>query len=170
MDIDIQLSNVGLHQVIIFKYNIGDCLFDVITYLLNYSKTSIIIQIGSMMHLQNCLTIGTREALLCQRCELNKDFLHDLHHGKVFNEIMYIQKMSLIASNGGLWGDFTTIYWISQYLQQPIYVWNRNNGQIMVKVGDNMNGMYMEMIILNLLNFMTQQLVCNHQIMWYNLV
>ncbi len=74
------------------------------------------------MHLQNCLTIGTLEALLCQRHELNKDFLHDLHHGQINDEIMYIRKMSLTSSYGGLWGDFIAIYWISQYLQQPIYV------------------------------------------------
>jgi hypothetical protein len=48
--------------------------------------------------------------------------MHDLHHGQVDNEIVYIQKMSLLASKGGLWGDFTKIYWILQYLQQQIYV------------------------------------------------
>jgi hypothetical protein len=36
MDIDIQLSNVGLRQVIIFKYKIGDCLFGAITYFKNF--------------------------------------------------------------------------------------------------------------------------------------
>jgi hypothetical protein len=66
--------------------------------------------------------------------------MHDLHHGQANNEIMCIQKMSLAASNGGLWGDFTTRYWISQYLQQPIYGWNKNNGNFMIKVGDNING------------------------------
>jgi len=75
--------------------------------------------------------------------------LRDLHHGKANNEIMYIQKMSLAASNGGLWGDFTAIYWISQYLQQSIYVWNKNNGQIMVKVGDNMNGITLNIVYGN---------------------
>jgi hypothetical protein len=83
------------------------------------------------------------------RGELNKNFLHDLHHGQVNNKIMYIQKMSLATSNGGLWGDFTTIYLISQYLQQPIYVWNKNNGQIMVKVGDNMNGITLNIVYGN---------------------
>ncbi len=57
--------------------------------------------------------------------------------------------MSLAASNGGLWGDFTAIYWISQYLQQSIYVWNKNNGQIMVKVGDNMNGITLNIVYGN---------------------
>jgi hypothetical protein len=70
-----------------------------------------------MVHLQDCLTIGTPKALLCQKCELNKYFMHDLHHGQVDNEIMYIQTMLLPASKGGLWGDFTKIYWILQYLQ-----------------------------------------------------
>jgi hypothetical protein len=75
--------------------------------------------------------------------------LHDLHHGQANNEIMYIQKMSLTTSNGGLWDDFTTIYWISQYLQQPIYVWNKNNGKIMVKVGDNMNDITLNIVYGN---------------------
>ncbi len=26
--------------------------------------------------------------------------------------------------DGGLWGDFITIFWLLQYLQCPIYVWN----------------------------------------------
>jgi hypothetical protein len=90
MDMDIQLSNVGLHWIIIFKYNAGDCLFNVITYLLNYSKTSITNWIGLMMHLQDCLIIRMLEALLCWRHELNKYFLHDLHHGQAYNKIMYI--------------------------------------------------------------------------------
>jgi len=143
MDIDIQLSNVGLRQIIRFKYNLMDCLFNVITYLVNYSKTSIIIQTYLMVHLQDCLIIETLEALLCRKCELNKYFMHDLHHGQVDNKIVCIQKMSLPPNKGGLWGDFTKIY--LQYLQQQIHVWNKNNGEIMVKIGDNMNG-----IILNI--------------------
>jgi hypothetical protein len=40
MDIDIKLNKVGLQIIINFHYNVGDCLFDVISYLLNYSLTS----------------------------------------------------------------------------------------------------------------------------------
>jgi len=48
--------------------------------------------------------------------------------------------MSLLALNGGLWGDFITIYWISKYLQFPIHIWNKNNCQIMMNVGnENVN-------------------------------
>jgi hypothetical protein len=62
--------------------------------------------------------------------------LHDLHYGEATYEVTYIKKMSLLALNGGLWGDFTTIYWISKYLQLPIHIWNKSNYQIMMKVGN----------------------------------
>jgi hypothetical protein len=39
--------------------------------------------------------------------------------------------------DGGLWGDFTTTFWLSQYLQCPIYIWNKKNAQIMMKVGND---------------------------------
>jgi hypothetical protein len=48
--------------------------------------------------------------------------------------------MSLSALNGGLWGNLIVVYWISHYLQRPIYVWNKNNGYIMGKVWDEING------------------------------
>jgi len=44
MDIDKNLNKVGLDIITKFQYNIGDCLFDAIVYLLYYSMTSIIIQ------------------------------------------------------------------------------------------------------------------------------
>jgi hypothetical protein len=40
MDIDIKLNKVGLQIIMNFHYYVGDCLFDVISYLLNYSLTS----------------------------------------------------------------------------------------------------------------------------------
>ncbi len=43
-------------------------------------------------------------------CELNLEFLHDLHHGEPMDEIIHIQKMSLPTLNGGLWGNFIPIY------------------------------------------------------------
>jgi hypothetical protein len=36
--------------------------------------------------------------------------LHDLHHGKANDEKIYIQKIFVSTLDGGLWGDFTTIY------------------------------------------------------------
>jgi len=37
MNVDIELGNFGLKWIINFQYNVGDCLFDLITYLSKYS-------------------------------------------------------------------------------------------------------------------------------------
>jgi hypothetical protein len=60
--------------------------------------------------------------------------LHDLHHGNVNDEETFIKKMSISVIDGGLWGDFTAIYWISEYFHCSIHVWNKRNGWIMVKI------------------------------------
>jgi hypothetical protein len=49
---------------------------------------------------------------------LNPSFLYDLHNGQVSNKHQYIEKMSQSATIGGLWGDFTSNFWIDEYLQQ----------------------------------------------------
>jgi hypothetical protein len=81
MNINIKLAKHNLQQVLNFEYKVGDCLFDSITYLLNYSTSSKLIQKNNMCYLQNCLTIGTPLTLECCQCELNLEFLHDLLHG-----------------------------------------------------------------------------------------
>jgi len=37
MNVDIDLEKNGLKWIINFQYNVGDCLFDAITYSLKYS-------------------------------------------------------------------------------------------------------------------------------------
>jgi hypothetical protein len=44
MNIDIELTKHGLQQVKKCEYKVGDCLFDSIAYLLNYSISSKLIQ------------------------------------------------------------------------------------------------------------------------------
>jgi len=80
--------------------------------------------------------LRTIKALKCHTCELSYEFLHDLHHGRKNNEQIYMQKMSMSTTNGGLWSDFIIVYCISRYLECPIHVWNKNNGQIMEKLGN----------------------------------
>jgi len=53
---------------------------------------------------------------------------------KTNDEESYIQKLSVSAIDGGLWGDYITIYRISEYLHCSIDVWNKINGQIMVNI------------------------------------
>jgi hypothetical protein len=67
MDINIELGKVGLKQTINLQCNVGDCLFEAITYLLKYFITSWMIQKNSMshfffkknlMHLKFCNVVG----------------------------------------------------------------------------------------------------------------
>jgi hypothetical protein len=102
-----------------------------------------------MAYLQQCLILGTLEALNCCSLELNVEFLYDLHHGQVADEQTYIQRMSILPTNGGLWGDFIVVFWISKYLQCPIHVWNKNNGRIMSKVGNEYNSEILHVVYGN---------------------
>ena len=47
--------------------------------------------------------------------------------------------MSLSATNGGVWGDFTAIKWVSEYLKNPINVWIVCNGRILSTFGLEFN-------------------------------
>jgi hypothetical protein len=108
-------------QVTNFHYAIRDCHFDATNLEKLYKN--------SMVHLQQCLTLETPKTLERHTHE----FLHDLHHEQSTNEQTYVPKMSKFATNGGLWGDFTLVYWISRYLEHPTHVWNgkqwTNNGK-----------------------------------------
>jgi hypothetical protein len=53
----------------------------------------------------------------------------------VTNELQYVTKMTLSANMGGLWGGFTTIFWIVEYLQRSIYIWNKISKRIMSRCG-----------------------------------
>jgi hypothetical protein len=59
MDIDIKLNKVGLKRIMNLHYNVGDRLFDVISYLLEYSITLLIIRQNCMAYSQECLVFGT---------------------------------------------------------------------------------------------------------------
>jgi len=110
MDIDFFKSKIVLQRTTNFHYAIGDCLFDAIVYFLKYAINSNEHCKNSIAHLQQCLTLGTSKTLECCTCELSYKFLDDLHHGQETIEQTYIQKMSMFATSGGLWGDFITIY------------------------------------------------------------
>jgi hypothetical protein len=89
MEFDQELVKLGFKQIINFQYNVGDCLFDVITYLLKYSITLNSIQMNFMFDLQKCLKFEISKTLLCHECELNYEFLHDLHCGQANDKETY---------------------------------------------------------------------------------
>ncbi len=80
---------------------------------------------NNIVHLNQCLLLNIKKTQQCHIQKLNPSFLFDLHQGMVTNEHQYVTKMTLNASMGGLWGDFTTIFWITKCLQKPIYIWNK---------------------------------------------
>jgi len=61
--------------------------------------------------------------------------LFDLHQNMVTNEHQYVTKMALCVTMGGLWGDFTSIFWIFEYLQKLIYIWIKISKHIMSQCG-----------------------------------
>ncbi len=61
--------------------------------------------------------------------------MFDLHQGMVINEHSYVTKITLSVNMGGLWGDFSTIFWIIKYLQRLIYIWNKVSKHIMSQCG-----------------------------------
>jgi len=86
-----------------------------------------------MAHLNQYLLLNIEKAQQCHIQELNPSLLFDLHQDT--NEHQHVTKMALNASMGGLWGDFTTIFWIIEYLQRPIYIWNKVSKCIMSRCG-----------------------------------
>ncbi len=58
-----------------------------------------------------------------------------MYQNMVTNEHQYVTKTTLNVSMGGLWGDFTKIFWIIEYLQRPFYIWNKLSKHIMIQCG-----------------------------------
>jgi hypothetical protein len=70
MEIDIELSNFGSQCVSNFPYIVGDPLFDVITYPLDYSQNLTTINRNSIFHSQECLNLGTPKASKCWKLNM----------------------------------------------------------------------------------------------------
>ncbi len=104
------LHSYGFHLVLTYKYEIGNCLFDYKSYLLNNHLSSFELRQNNMAHLNQCLLLNTKKTQQCCIQELNPSFLFDLHQGMVTNEHQHVTKMALSANMKGLWGDFTTIF------------------------------------------------------------
>ena len=135
VDINKVLKNNNLRRVTSYSYNAGDCLLDSISYLLHYKKSSSMLRINTMNHLKISLEKNTPKAKQTRYKELTKKLLYDLHNRRVLNEDDYINKMSISASGGGIWGDFTAVNWIANYLSRPIVIWSVDNGHKLITFG-----------------------------------
>ena len=62
IDINEVLKKYNLQHVTNYWHNIGDCLFDSISYLLHYKESSTILKTNTMHHLKVCLHKNTSKA------------------------------------------------------------------------------------------------------------
>ena len=67
-------KHYNLQRNTTFFYNVDECLFDSISYLLNYKESSMSLRINSMQHLENSLINNTPKARETHIMELSKDF------------------------------------------------------------------------------------------------
>jgi hypothetical protein len=76
-------------------------------------------------------TIEYKKTQQCHIRELNPSFLFNLHQGMVTNEHQYVTKMGLSVDMGGLCKNFTSIFWVAEYLPRLIHIWNKVSKHIM---------------------------------------
>jgi hypothetical protein len=88
-----------------------------------------------MAHLNQCLLLNTEKTEWRWIQEVNPSVLFELHQGLVINERQYVTKMALNVPTRGLWKDFIPIFFIVEYLQKPIYIWNKISKCIMFQCG-----------------------------------
>jgi len=55
-----------------YKYNVRDCLFDSVAYLLGYAQSSTNLWINAMHHLKHCLAMITAKVCETRSNELNE--------------------------------------------------------------------------------------------------
>jgi hypothetical protein len=129
------LHSYGLHLISTYKYEIGNRLFYFIYYILDNHLSFLQLMQNDMVHLNQCLLLNVNTTPQCRIRELNPKILFYLHQSMVMNEHQYVTKMALNASMGGFWEDFTSIFWIVEYLQRPIYILNKISKCIMSQCG-----------------------------------
>ena len=134
MDIDAVLYGHHLQRVQKYYYIPGDCLFDSIAYLLHYSQTSIQLRQQCMNHFSISIQNPSHSLQEMLSIHFNPTFLFDDH--KITSLQAYIQKMSISANDGGLWGDNRAIYCLAYYLNKPIYIWSKKNMNICLSIGE----------------------------------
>jgi hypothetical protein len=96
------LHSYGLRLISTYKYEIRNCFFNFMFYLLDNHLSSFQLRQNNVAHLNECLLLNTKKTQQCCIQELNFSFLFDLHQGMVTNEHQYVTKMTLCPMMGGL--------------------------------------------------------------------
>ena len=79
-NIDVELAKQGLHRLQNFKYNVGDCLFDTLEFLLNFTISSTQLRCGTIDYFSMCFERGHLEAIHAYNHELHPTIIKDLHN------------------------------------------------------------------------------------------
>jgi hypothetical protein len=137
MAIDNALRNVGLQIIVNFPYIVEDCLFDSISYLLHGIVCSITLGKVFVECLQQALVTNDYRVEHYLRFSFSLDFLMSLHGT---NDVQnYLNRMECGASNGGLWVDFASFFWLSELIKHPIEAWSTRTCRPYMNVGDEFN-------------------------------
>ena len=95
-DIDLILANYGLFHLENFAYTIGECLFNAMEVLLEFTYTSLELRKGTIEYFQTCFKKQDMESIESYQKELNAFSLMEMHNAN--DPKAYLQKMSRLAS------------------------------------------------------------------------
>jgi hypothetical protein len=131
------LHSYGLCLVSTYKYEISNYLFYFIYYLLDNHLSYLQLRQNSMAHLNESLLLIFRKSPTIFYFKIISKFFvwFTSKYGDKWTSVC--DQNEIIITMEGLWGDFTTIFWIIKYLQRPIYIWNKISKLIMYSFGIN---------------------------------
>ncbi|XP_024539513.1 uncharacterized protein LOC112349395 [Selaginella moellendorffii] len=139
--IDRVLRSKGLRRIVGYPYSAGDCLFDSVLYLLGEEEayeSSVCLRRAMVSLYREKFHRKDPKAMEWMENFLVLENLQELHPelGRIkLTEkdaaLVYLCKMRLSASCGGLWGDHFCAFWLQELLGRPIEIWLADTGKIL---------------------------------------
>ena len=136
---DQNITKFNLQVISSYPYTVGDCFFDSISYL-KFIDTD-----ADSEEREEYSDFLRKKAMEIFQEEIKaktKMAEYSIKEIKSLFEIMkissideYIAKMSVSHRKSGLqslWANLTLHYWVTKAIQQPIYVWNKNEAGIIL--------------------------------------
>jgi len=118
-----------------YPFVVGDCLFDLISILLHYSQTSPQFCSQCMAHFAQSLQWPTHAFQEIINIHFDVSLIYK-DHG-IHSLQTYVDKMTISAKYGGLWGDNHAKFCLENYSWISIYVRSKKNCVICLHVDDD---------------------------------